>query len=563
MLTMMLIPPGEFQMGSTAEEQTRFLEEARAVDDYDWAVRRLPCEGPQHQVRITKPFYLGKYEVTQAQWHSVLGTTPSSQQSNSSHPIKSKSWNDIQPFLARLNASSVADKLKFELPTEAQWEYALRAGSMSAYSFGNNAEHLAQYAWFAGNSDGKLHPVGQLKPNGFNMFDMHGNVWEWCADRYADEYYARSPVDDPTGPAAGSSRVRRGGGWDAHTERCRSAYRGDGTPGRSSSGLGFRLSAALTLDEPGRQVSSSTMESDRKASAPLSGIRFKEGERVEIPDFPFLKDRPVTIEAWVTKHSSEPCSIIDWYGETRFHLSFTPEPNANHFGKQTQTFGPYPFQVDLNRRMHLAATWDGEKQQLFVDGRPVGNLYKNPGQTLLPQPADLYIGGRPPYPKGKEPNDWSFFPGAIHQVRISKGVLYPIQAFTPKNKLTTDQNTLALYHLDKGQGEVVKDASGNGHDGRIIGRKRGRLQSALPGTGKQNSSMKDQFPNNATTNYSLSLNGQTSYVHTPVRFLDASPFTLEAWVELHGNEDHSGTIIADNQGSGLGLGARPDYAKTQ
>lgn len=244
-LTMVLIPPGEFLMGSSDQERTQFLEGyAKAAND-QWAASRIPSEGPEHPVRITRPFYLGKYEVTQAQWQAVMGDNPSKFNDHPAHPVEKVSWNDIQPFLAKLNERDFAGKLKFALPTEAQWEFACRAGTTTTWHSGDDQAVLREFGWFHGHADGKTHSVGRLKPNPLGLYDLHGNVWEWCADRFADDYYAKAPVDDPNGPGSGTNRAIRGGCAMYHANYCRSASRDHNHPGHRFGGLGFRIAAAL------------------------------------------------------------------------------------------------------------------------------------------------------------------------------------------------------------------------------------------------------------------------------------------------------------------------------
>jgi formylglycine-generating enzyme required for sulfatase activity len=145
-------------------------------------------------------------------------------------------------FIKRLNQKT---GLKFRLPTEAEWEYAARAGSTTEFCFGDDEKQLGDYAWFGENSGGTTHPVGQKKPNDFGLFDMHGNVWEWCSDWYSDSYYEeckrQGTVVDPSGPRAGSFRVLRGGGWSYVAVYCRSANRYGDSPGFRDDDLGFRL----------------------------------------------------------------------------------------------------------------------------------------------------------------------------------------------------------------------------------------------------------------------------------------------------------------------------------
>jgi formylglycine-generating enzyme required for sulfatase activity/predicted Ser/Thr protein kinase len=222
-LELVLIPAGEFLMGSpdSDNDATHF-------------------EKPQHRVRITKPFYLGKCPVTQEQWDAVMGSNTSSFK-GPKNPVETVSSDDCQQFLGKLNAKSAAGGGKFQLPTEAQWEYACRAGSKTKYCFGDDTSKLGEYAWYEANSGGKTHPVGEKKPNAWGLYDMHGNVWEWCQDWFDVGYYAKSPVDDPTGAAGGSSRVGRGGCWGYPAERCRSAHRDGGLPGFRHSYLGLRV----------------------------------------------------------------------------------------------------------------------------------------------------------------------------------------------------------------------------------------------------------------------------------------------------------------------------------
>jgi formylglycine-generating enzyme required for sulfatase activity len=223
-LEMVLIPAGEFLMGSSAADKS----------DFGW-------EKPQHRVRITKPFYLGKYLVTQEQWESVMRTNPSSFK-GPKNPVEMVSWDDCQVFLGRLNWKLGVGQGKFELPTEAQWEYACRAGSTARYCFGDDGDWwLGDYAWYDENSSMKTHPVGGKKANAWGLYDMHGNVWEWCADWYDDHYYAGSLTDDPKGPATGSKRVLRGGGWDGNAGCCRLTYRCKDTPEVRAGDLGLRL----------------------------------------------------------------------------------------------------------------------------------------------------------------------------------------------------------------------------------------------------------------------------------------------------------------------------------
>jgi len=243
-----LIPAGEFVMGSSEAERQRAIAKAKGHGD-SWAVSKIPTEAPQHRVKISKSFYLGKYETTQAQWQAMMGNNPSSNK-GPMNPVERVSWDQVQTFLTKLNSAFGKEGKQFGLPTEAQWEYACRAGSTAAYSFGDDPAHLGQHAWFKENSGGKTHPVGQRQPNPWGLHDMNGNVWEWCADLHGKDFYAQSPTDDPVGPRTGSGRVHRGGGFEAHLERCRSAFRSCCTPSQSRNYLGFRVICTQSEDSP-------------------------------------------------------------------------------------------------------------------------------------------------------------------------------------------------------------------------------------------------------------------------------------------------------------------------
>jgi len=209
-----------------------------------------PNERPQHRVRITKPFYLGIHEVTQQQYEEVMGDKPWSGQryvkDGPKYAATYVSWDDAQEFCRKLSTN---EGRTCRLPTEAEWEYVCRAGSKTRYSFGDDESKFGDYAWYERNTTAVptavqeiyAHRVGLKRANTWGLYDMHGNVEEWCQDRHDDDYYTNSPTDDPTGAPSGSHREARGGGWNNNPGLCGSASRDSHPPDRRTGYLGFRV----------------------------------------------------------------------------------------------------------------------------------------------------------------------------------------------------------------------------------------------------------------------------------------------------------------------------------
>ena len=228
-MKLVLIPKGTFMMGSPDSEEGRQEIET------------------QHEVTISKDYYLGVTEVTQGQYEKVMGTNPSYFQGNkiegssSNHPVEQVSWGDAVEFCKKLSdlPEEKAAGRVYRLPTEAEWEYACRAGSKTAYSFGESSKSMGDYAWFDGNSNEQTHPVGQKKANAWGLYDMHGNVWEWCSDCYGD--YPKGAVSDPVGQREGLFRLNRGGSLLLDAAACRSAIRSWDYPSFRHDNFGFRV----------------------------------------------------------------------------------------------------------------------------------------------------------------------------------------------------------------------------------------------------------------------------------------------------------------------------------
>jgi sulfatase modifying factor 1 len=287
-MELILIPAGEFTMGSgeSAEGTAAFFKKNYGPDSLP--ARFFKHEHPQHRVRITKPLYLGTYHVTRGQFRQFVedsgyktdaekGNFPGAYgwdakkkwfdfnkayswrnagfEQTDEHPVVNVSRNDTVAFCEWL---SKKEGKTYRLPTEAEWEYACRAGTTTRYHSGDDPETLATVAnvadatakakfpdwtWTIKASDGYVFtaPVGQFKPNAFGLYDMHGNAWQWCADWYGEDYYGKSPADDPTGPDTGDDRVLRGGSWDCGPGFTRSAKRNWNSPGNRYYNAGFRV----------------------------------------------------------------------------------------------------------------------------------------------------------------------------------------------------------------------------------------------------------------------------------------------------------------------------------
>jgi len=222
------VPAGCFQMGSPSGESMR-----------------SDVEGPVHKVCVDG-FWMGKYEVTQGQWQKIIGSNPSRFKKGDNYPVEKVSWNDCQEFIEKLNRRS---NKTFRLPTEAEWEYACRAGTTTPFSFGNTistdqANYDGNYTYDNGSKGvyrESTVKVGSFSPNAYGLYDMHGNVWEWCADWYGKNYYKNSSVQNPRGPVLGSICILRGGSWDSFPRFVRSAFRFSYLPSFRLYYLGFRL----------------------------------------------------------------------------------------------------------------------------------------------------------------------------------------------------------------------------------------------------------------------------------------------------------------------------------
>jgi formylglycine-generating enzyme required for sulfatase activity len=273
-MPLVLIPSGEFMMGSTPAEVALALAEGKKSNEDKFFVERVPTEAPRHPVKISKPFYLGIYSVTQGEYEAIMGLNPSAFAAKqidasalkppldprntegrekfanrvagadtSRHPVETVSWENAVEFCRKLSNMPVEREARriYRLPTEAEWEYACRAEAKTRWLCGDDEAGLAEYAWFHKNSGGMTHPVGGKLPNAWGLYDMHGNVEQWCSDWFGRDYYSKSPLVDPTGPRTGSFRVLRGSAWGGRPASCRSSYRIGNEPAARRPFNGFRV----------------------------------------------------------------------------------------------------------------------------------------------------------------------------------------------------------------------------------------------------------------------------------------------------------------------------------
>jgi eukaryotic-like serine/threonine-protein kinase len=263
-----LIPRGEFMMGSTAAEADLQLKRTKAKGVHTWYQLSPPSEVPPHRVKITKPFYLGTYEVTLGEFGKFVEATgyrtdaekdgkgsdgkvngkwttrPEFNWRNMGYersddmPVVNVTWNDAVAFCEWLTKK---EGTRYRLPTEAEWEYACRAGTTTRYFWGDDEAKRNEYVWHGGNSNGGPRRVGELKPNAWGLYDVCGNAYEYCSDWFSTNYYALAPLTDPKGATTGEERVVRSGSWGTDPMHCRSAFRGGAGPTHRNMRDGFRV----------------------------------------------------------------------------------------------------------------------------------------------------------------------------------------------------------------------------------------------------------------------------------------------------------------------------------
>ncbi len=509
-----LIPPGEFLMGSTPEDVAAIVAAAKGVSDS--VLQEIRNEAPQRPARIDKPFLAGTTEVTVGQFRQFVesaryvtatekyGGGYRYDQEQKQHVVDSKltwktpgyavsddlpvtmvTWDDGVEFCNWLSRQESWEpsyqrvggnwQLRpaaagYRLATEAEWEYACRAGTTTWYSFGDDQDRLDDYAWHGRNSGGAVHAAGLKLPNPFGLYDMHGNLWEWCEDRFPDTPSQTHASTDPSGATAGSRRVARGGSWAYWPLINRSAIRVVNYFGSRNEFYGFRV--VRTLAAPTSNPKS-PIENPKSTYAGGFALEFNgKDSHVDLPTLKYDGSHPITLEASVVVHRLEQGGHVFGGGTLAAGIGLTfPAPsdsrNQSHgIFSHRRPRGPFLLATREplvpERWMRVAAVLDENSAWLFLDGKlQQRGDFEREGK-FVPSDQFLIIGG----------SQWkpSWFNGLIDEVRISKIVRYKAD-YTPVDRFEPDKDTLALFHFDEGQGDVLTDASGNGHHGKIVNAK--------------------------------------------------------------------------------------------
>ncbi|MDA0833293.1 MAG: SUMF1/EgtB/PvdO family nonheme iron enzyme [Planctomycetota bacterium] len=539
-----LIPPGGFMMGASASD----------------AVAK-PDEKPQHEVTISQPFYLASTEITRGQFTEFVNATdyrtdaertgeggksvdlatkemrvepafvwnsPGFEQ-NDRHPVVLVTWNDAHAFCRWLSGDAT-----YRLPTEAEWEYACRAGTTTRFYLGDEVARLtelgnlqdAEWQKFFGTGEGdKLSdgylvtaPVGQFQPNAFGLYDMLGNVWEFCADTRLRPY-TTDAITDPI-ETDHDAAVNRGGAMDCWQVYCRASTRQELPRDVATGNNGFRV--ALSIDDVRRLLRAPSPMKAKSVALIFGG----DGDYVEVQSLPDVDDQSVTLEAWVRpRAASDTANLFSWLGPN--WLTIYQSGNTWGVGRRYNNRSLL-MQSDTTivpeKWVHLAATYERDQMQLFIDGKKTSIYLID--FVLQPTEGGLYIGGCPNDKLKHDGERW--FDGEMRDVRISEGRRYE-DDFTPAVQLTADADTLAIYDFAKVGSDVLTDSSGNNHHGKIIGAKWVKSDVSVP----QNDA-----------NGALKFDGENDHVRLPVFPIDPKGTgTVEVWFTIFSGEKTDSSTV--------------------
>ena len=389
--------PGTFTMGSPEAQPDRRPDET------------------QHRVTISEAFYLAKYEVTRGQWEAVMGRDPLSYKADdcSECPVGNVDWDEIQEFILRLNLGQSGP---YRLPTEAEWEYAARAGTQTAYGFGDEPIALGAYGWYDLNSRGLMNPVGQKRPNEWGLYDIHGSVWELVSDWHGP--YPQDPVTDPKGPSTGTQRVRRGGSHSDNASFCRTAYRGAFGP-FACENCGFRLARAMSFEnsvgmefvqiEPGTfPMGSPPDEADREATRG-GHYGYEALHPVTLSEPFFLGRYEVTQAQWEAVMQGNPSTYVACGGDCPVETVFW-EDVQDFIRRLNEREGTDAYRLPTEAEWEYAARAGTETAYHFGDDVSLLCQYANFGDLTYFGEHPYYcadgVGGSTAPVGSYQPNDW-------------------------------------------------------------------------------------------------------------------------------------------------------------
>jgi formylglycine-generating enzyme required for sulfatase activity len=504
-----LIPPGEFLMGSTPDEIEVNVKSATQAKLRPSTLIQVRSEGPQHRVAITRPFLAGRTEVKIGNFRMFVGSTdyvteceregdgfryePNQKEKagnavirwsapgyavSDDSPVTLVSWNDCVAFCNWLSEREdlipsyrkdakdgwvlVQGAPGYRLPTEAEWEYACRAGTSTQFSFGDDESLLERYGWYGKNARGAAQAVGLKPPNAFGLYDMHGNVNEWCHDSWGEKWYQNSPTNDPVRLDSGGFRVHRGGDLRKPAQYSRSAFRDADAPATYVTVYGFRVvrTSSAPFPIPKSNPTDFALEFNGKDSY------------VDLPTLKYDGSHPITIEAAIVPYQAEMrATVITDRGPYGFDMNFPSGFDKGGLGifsvmdakGYCNVYTRDPLMP--GRRIHVVGILNNSDTRIFVDGKRQSAAKLDGGYKAGNTP--FRIGAqRPSGPR----QGFNPFAGLVDELRISRIARYTTD-FTPPTRFQPDKDTLALYHFDEGQGDALTDSSGNNHHGKIMNAK--------------------------------------------------------------------------------------------
>jgi formylglycine-generating enzyme required for sulfatase activity len=493
-----LIPPGEFTMGVTVaeiEEMIKVLLGDAYVSGDVFAREAIRSGAPRHKVKLTQPFFLGLHEVTQEQYKSIAGRNPACFSANGrrddlsvrvkgvdtgNHPVEDVSWEDAVEFCDALSESegfnpfgrSAGDQVDlteacYRLPTEAEWEFACRAGTTTKFWTGDLPDDLTAAAFSGTTAFGRTHPVGELKPNPFGLFDIHGQVSEFVEDRWDQLFYekfASEPAIDPyLPPMPGCRFVVRGSNWYFIAPMCNSGARLAHEPTVRLESVGFRV--VMTVSAVKAAISEPFVTENPETGYSLT---FADGGGVLVPSLRRDDAGPFTVEMRLKLRRPRLGVVFCIDGQAACQVQPGLEPEML-VGMERLVLGGEPVRAPFpanNRWHHIAYVLGTSEAVMFIDGRAIARVPRlltasaesapeaNAGTAIGTQ---RYGGNR----------TYHTIAGSIDELRVSRIARYE-NDFVPEDRFTSDADTVALYHCDEGDGNVLVDSSGNEHHGEVI-----------------------------------------------------------------------------------------------